>query len=296
MLAAGRRLGWVVAAVCVVVAPGCGRFARAGTKPAPKTEPQEIVRVGEGVDLDLDTGTQSPAATSAPPDQVASPVSTTSPGNPVYAPGQGAFQVQVNGTDGKPRAGIPAKVTGPVEKTLTTDSAGMLRLLGPGGTYAVRIEPSCTNDLQIQTSATARIDVPVHQLASGTLSVAWRHRFAPSGPTKFVREDTDAEDDGRSWKLNTPHLVTFTVVDRCSDKPVSGAKYATFGFTSAPGVVLGPPASKVSDAKGKGVVRMTCTEAVDDIELLSTDREATDDVTDLFEWSAVGGAAPSCVG
>jgi hypothetical protein len=281
-------------ALLLVPTSACGRFAGSNSKPSAKGGPEEIVSVGEGVDVNA--GRQSGTATTARPSQATAPTSTMAPDGIAYGPGQGAFRVEVYGSDGKPRAGIPARVTGPVEKTLKTDGSGMLRLIGPAGTYSLRIEPTCTDDLQIQTVATARVDVPVHQLATGALPVAWRHRFAPSGPTKFVREGTDAEDDGRSWKLNTPHLVTFAVVDRCSDKPAAAVAYPTFGFASAPGVVLGPPASMVSDAKGKGVVRMTCTEAVDEIELLSTDREATDDVTDLFEWSAVGGAAPSCVG
>lgn len=210
---------------------------------------------------------------------------------------EGSFEVTVTGRDdGRPRSGIPATVTGPTSTSLVSDRRGILALRGAPGTYVIEIGPTCGPEIQVQTSARGTASVAPGQVARGTLGVVWRHRFAPQGPVEYQGADdaSAAKETGRRWPLGVTYLVRFTVVDRCSDRPAPGAAYPTYRFASTPGVDVEAPAAP-ADPAGRGTVRMTCRQPVDEVTLIVSDAESDADRYDLFDRAHLGDSAPECV-
>lgn len=272
---------------------GCS-FARSGS-----TRQDEAVasrQVGDGALLT--TTSAAPGAAETPsPGAPTRREPTASPDSSAGAVGAAAgFTIEVVSTNGTPRPGVPAQVSGPVSATVASDPRGRIRFTGPAGRYEVRIEPGCTADIQVQTAASARIAVPEGEIVDGRLTVEARRRRFPGGPVTWEARTKTAQTErsGRLWRVGTPYLVRFTLLDRCAGAPAPGGVVGELGFPSP-----FPLEVQVQDAPSDGAARaallVTCRDAGDEVELVVADPQQPDDRLDLFSRATLDDTAPSCV-
>lgn len=278
---------------------GCS-FARSGETRSSDADPGTAV--GDGVSMPsvtTDPGEPASNETGGMPPSTAAPSGSPPPGAAEESTGSdGAFEVMVTGRDGRPRSGIRAQVTGPRSFRLSSGKGGVLAYRGPAGHYEIRIDPSCDGSLEVQTSAVGRVAVAIGQTARGSLSVAWRQRYAPAAPVSYEDEDDPgaAASRGIRWPVGETYLVRFAVIDRCSGKPAPAAPFPTWRFRAQPEVRVEPQTIAKANGSGFAFVRLTCTAAVDDIDLAATDAEAADDRVGLFDRAVFDESPPSCVG
>lgn len=289
----GRGSRTALAALALLLQTSCS-FARSGE--SRETVAPTTSTVGDAVPTPSTSDAGPPAGGASAGE--ASPDVPPAAGDPTgEAPAtDGEFDVVVLGPDGVPRPGVPATVTGPKSFGLTSGAGGRLRYRGPAGHYEIRIEPTCGDVIQVQTGAVGRVAVAADGVARGTLSVAWRHRFAPGAPVSYQDAEHAAHTGarGRRWPVGTPYVVQFAVVDRCSDARAPGARFPTFRFATNPEVDL-EAAAPVADDRGYGYVRLTCRAPVSVVDLTATNSEAPEDAVDLFARAALDDSPPECV-
>ncbi len=237
------------------------------------------------------------AGAPGPPGKPSSPVTTPAADDtPDMQVGSGAtgFAITVSNRDGRARVGVPVEVTGTQSRMIVTGEDGTARFQGPSGRYQLRIEPQCTDEVQVLTGATAQVAVPESEVVEGRLRVESRRRFAPTGRTTY-RAENGSNAYGRRWPLDAPHIVTFTVVDRCNGAPSPGADFSSFTLSAPAGLRVQQQSERRADAGGMGQVRVTCTSVADDLELLAKDRTDSGDVVDLFSRANLDDDPPSCI-
>jgi hypothetical protein len=248
-------------------------------------------RVGDESLLTTTAPTTSAVPTGAPGQSS----SATEPIDTVPS-GSSGLSLTVASRTGVPRAGVPVRVTGPVERVLVTDATGQARLQGPAGRYEARIEPGCTDTVQVQTGASARIAVPDGEVVSGRLTVEARRRRFPGAPVTWAARQPDArtERSGRLWRIGVPYVVRYTLVDRCEGAPAPGAVVEELAFPS-PFPLEVQVQDAPADATGRAALLVTCRDAGDEVELLVADPGQPDDRVDLFSRALLDDTAPSCV-
>ena len=192
---------------------------------------------------------------------------------------------------------MPAKLTGTVDRELVSDRDGVVRAEVPGGRYHVRIEPGCSDQVQVQTGATADIAVPVGQVVQGELRVAARRRHFPGAPVTWApqRRTKATEEAGRQWRLGVTYVVRFTMIDRCTGKPAPGASVEGLRFDAD-----GPLEARLQEAAttgsdGVGLVAAICRAEADEISLTVVDASLASDAVDLFDRALLDDTPPNCV-
>jgi hypothetical protein len=276
-----------MALMAVFLTACSGSPARHGSTEAPPT-----VKVGSGV--------EDPAATTAKPPSAAAAKPTASTAAPASRLATGRLEITVSTREtGTPAHGVDVAISGPLSRVVTSDAKGIAALDVPAGRYSLRIDPVCGPEIQVQTGATGNAAVPEGETVRGTLSVAWRHRFAPGGKVTYQLAGGGTQGTGREWKVGDSYDVAFDVVDRCAaggaGAPAPGATFPTFTFEISPAAHVTPAATAEANGHGRAVVRVTCDRAMDEIALMVTDRDAPGDTTELFDRAHFDDSPPDCV-
>lgn len=277
-----------------LTAPSCS-FSRSGETREPDAPAARSV--GDGVALPGDA--PAPLAGAATDDEVA-----PTPAEPLGSPQPGdaprattGFAISVAGPDGRPRPGVPASVTGGTERTIVSDSDGLLRLATSPGRFEIRIDPGCTDTVQVETGAVGRIAVPEGEVVRGDLTVSARRRHFPGGPVTYraQRPTAATEESGRQWKLGVAYVVRFTMIDRCTGSPAAGASVEGLHFGAGRALEVRLQEATTADAEGEAVAAAICRAEGEELELVASDRAVPDDRVDLFSRALLDDTAPSCV-
>ena len=251
-------------------------------------------KIGDGVVL------PTASTTTAAPRQGSGGGSSasTAPTGETSSGAQSGFAISITGPDGRPRPGVPATITGPVGGTATSDVDGVLRFAGPAGRYVASIVPTCTDTVQVETSATGRIAVPAGEVVTGKLQVAARRRHFPGAPVTWEaqRKTAATERSGRQWQLGVTYVVKFTMRDRCaSDAVAPSAPLDGLRFVSD-----GPLEARLQEAAtarpdGVALVAAICQAEGDEVQLFAEDQRFPEDRVDLFSRALLDDTAPNCV-
>lgn len=285
------RLPAAAAAALLALVSSCS-FARSGeTRERTAVEDRQV---GNGVVFPTTTVSTTPPPTGGPAgsEKAITAIDGSSTGEP------SGFAITILGPDGRPRPGVPAKVTGPVNGSATSDIDGVLRFPGPAGRYVASIVPTCTDTVQVQTAATGRIAVPEGEVVQGELRVAARRRHFPGGPVTWAAQNKTAatERRGRQWQLGVTYLVKFTMLDRCAsdaaapNAPIDGLRFVTDGALEAR-----VQESTTARPDGTALVAAICQAEADEIQLFAEDQRYPEDRVDLFSRALLDDTAPNCV-
>jgi hypothetical protein len=252
--------------IVVLLTSSChATLARRGTV---TPEPPGTEAVGQGLESKI--GTPSPLPQSA-----------------VGAPkAQPLFVLALRDQNGHRAEGIPVRFDGPIKSTILTDAKGEAKIFDPPGEYEMRVDRGCYPALQVVDGVYGTIHLYSGQARRASLSVNWRHRYAPSAPAT-----TDA---GGDWPVGRAVQIRFGVQDRCKQALAPRADYPTFVFHAIRYIALvGTPAT-TSDASGYGTVTVKCT-AARDPQLVVSDARNPPDTVDLVSASIGYGGKPRCV-
>ena len=253
--------------------------------------------MGEGVDLPTEDSSSTTATGEARSDAGGSAESDSTDAAAQDGGSTTGFAITVRGPDGRPRAGVPAAVSGRIQRSIVSDADGVLRLSAPGGHYEIVIEPTCTPEVQVETGASAKVAVPVGEVVRGELTVSAKRRHFPGGPVTYEaqRPTRATEEAGRQWKLGVTYLVRFTMIDRCSGTPSPGASVEGLVFETDDALEVRLQEAPTADADAKAVLAAICRSEGEELELLAADRTHPGDRVDLFSRTALDETAPSCV-
>jgi hypothetical protein len=256
----GRAAGAAIA-VLLVVTVGCGKqFVRrdaAQPTPAPARE--------VGVTLKQELETPAPAT---------------------QTPKQARFEMTIADDNNRHPSGVPVKITGPVDRTYTSDARGIVAGAVPPGIYRFEIPVGCHKDVIVQEGGGAKAGIVEGRTTRGTLLLIWQHRFGPAPPVF-----TDISGD---WPIGKSVEVTYAVEDHCAQERVPGRAIATFAFDRSANIAFAATPSLVAGKDGRARVRVTCTKP-GPIRLDMYDKANPTDRIDLLQL-ALGyeTGAPSC--
>lgn len=202
--------------------------------------------------------------------------------------GDGTMVVTVLDQSDRGAEGITIHVRGPRSTTLTTDSSGKAKLVGPAGYYSLNIASGCNSVLDIASGSSAEIGIAEGRTGSGTMRVVWRHRYRPWHPAFSSRTPY--------WPLDEVIDVGFYVADRCNSMQRSpNASFPSFKLRPSTNLEI-VEQSTTADANGHGLVRIRCL-SPGRASLVSFDPTNPDDEElDLLLEDVTNGGPPDCRG
>ena len=278
------------ASLAIVVAallPGCSRYASSDDDR--EAAPTTTVRYGSDVVGGGDPPPTEPTAPATPPSRA--PTSTAAPTLPEEAPPDaGSFDLRVVAPSGAVRPGVPVRVEGPVERTLTTDPGGRVRGDLPPGWYRFAVVEGCAGQLHVRKGGGATVGIASGDTSTGDLVADVRPRFQPASP---VRYSGDA-----GWRVGEPHRVLFRLVDACAaEPPPSPAAYAAASFATNPAAEVVQPLSRRVGEGGAVEVTVRCTAPDEDVTLALADAADPPTATPILTSELMPDQAPPyCLG
>jgi len=277
----GVACGVVVALVIAACSAGGGSSS---------SSPTTVSYGSSGLLIPPSTGALSSATTTAPAHK-SGPASGT--------PGAGATGLRitlVNGA-GNGLPGLVAAIIGPSGSfTATSNSAGVIALAVPPGSYIVTVAQACTEFYRIEQTTTAQVGVPAGQVVSGRLDVTAVNRVAAAPPAFYQRISPAGSSAGpeADWQVGQTYSVTFGTTDRCTNANAAGESLGMVKFVTGAGYALvGAPPAAVGP-NGMATIDVGCTAPGKTPVLLAEAKLDNSDQLNLFSPQVLYGQVPTC--
>ena len=284
------------AAAILAILPACS-FARADR--ATDVERTADSRVGDGVVLPAngEAGAPSAPAGDDQPVEEGSTTRTASVGGVAPDERRSGVVITVRGPDGRMRAGVPVSLAGGAPRSGISDETGVARFDVPPGRYTATVAPTCTDAIQVETGATARISIPEGEIVRGDLEVSARRRHFPGAPVTYEPNQRSARTDeaGRQWPMGVAYVVRFTMLDRCGGGVSGAASIEGLRIVSADALETRLQVATAAADDGTAAFAAICRAEAEELEVFAEDAANPSDRVDLFSPALLGETAPNCV-